>query len=196
MSFDYRDFRYDIEGIVEDELSDLRDSLETAVTDCVDDFCTYRIYEKMEDILEDAYNTGVEDSESEEVERLWENLKKYYSHKSALDIGTLLNTVDPFNIECAIRVLEEEEKKIEIGDIVEYGDGVKYLVLEKDTVGNIKVIDGYASALWFPDIGFKKTGEHYPEFVDMLKCLRPKEPVESPEVAVETVIAECEAKLL
>jgi len=65
MGFDYRNYQYEIENIIDNEKENITTSVTDAVENALYDFPSYRVYDDIEDIIESAYNDGYEEAEEE-----------------------------------------------------------------------------------------------------------------------------------
>lgn len=65
MGFDFRNYKFDIESVIDDEIADVKSDLESAVGNVVDDYFSYGFYDRFEEALEQAFNDGYDEAEEE-----------------------------------------------------------------------------------------------------------------------------------
>lgn len=65
MSFDFRDYRYDFENIIDDECADIKSDMSYAAENVLSDYFNHCFYDRVGEIVESAYNDGYEKAEEE-----------------------------------------------------------------------------------------------------------------------------------
>lgn len=175
MSFDFRDYRNDIERAIDNKVDDIVNNLNYAVRDC---FCYFS--DEFEEILEEAYQQGYEHAHEESTFSLWNWMKEYANSPRPKDLKEILNTYDPENLDVKEleRLLEEankEEKVVfKLGDEVLLRDQV--CVVVNDNPDHIVVLDSNGEFEDFykcmnPEVELKKTGGTYPEIAEVMSRL-------------------------
>lgn len=173
MSFDFRDYRNDIERAIDNKVDDIVNNLNYAVRDC---FCYFS--DEFEEILEEAYQQGYEHAHEESTVSLWNWMKEYANSPRPKDLKEILNTYDPENLDVKEleRLLEEAKKKIvfKVGDEVIYDDQV--CVVVNDSRQHLIILDCNGEVWDFepdrhPENFLVKTGGTYPQVEEVLDRL-------------------------
>lgn len=76
MGFDFKNYKFDIESVIDDEIADVKSDLESAVGNVVDDYFSYGFYDRFEEALEQAFNDGYEEAEQDCEDRHYDETYK------------------------------------------------------------------------------------------------------------------------
>jgi len=181
MSFNYRDFEYEVSSLLDDACENVKDNVRWEVNNAIDSaFCDMNF----EDLLEEVWDNAQEEAREEfdkEVhcikDEMWSTLCDYFTNPFAEDPHTVFSkySADEF-IERAMKDLLE----IRVGDEVifttdtfEKRRGLVMSIIEMPDGDNMyNILDKFGGFGWsMLKADLTRTGRTYTEYIDILKGL-------------------------